>query len=67
MSIDLERIGESKREHRRRVAGLPIGEKLRLLDALREREIALRGGSSPTGSPLRLVREQSVPYRPRPE
>ena len=37
MTFDLQKILESKRAHRRRVASLPIGEKLRMLDVLRER------------------------------
>ena len=67
MKADLARILESKLAHRRRVAALPIGEKLRLLDALRERELALRGQSDPSGSAPRLVRERSVPYQIKPE
>jgi hypothetical protein len=43
MSIDLERILASKRAHRQHLASRPIGEKLRLLDVLRERELAVRG------------------------
>ena len=37
MTFDIARILESKRQHRRALAALPIGEKLRLLDDLRPR------------------------------
>ena len=42
MTFDLTRILESKRAYRRKLAALPIGEKLRLLDALRERGLEIR-------------------------
>ena len=43
MSFDLQKILESKRALRRNLAARPVAEKLRLLDALREREFAIRG------------------------
>ena len=43
MSFDLEKIMDSKRALRRKLAALPVAEKLRMLDALRERELAIRG------------------------
>jgi len=43
MTFDLDKIFESKRAMRKRLASLPIGEKLRMLDALRERTLAIRG------------------------
>jgi hypothetical protein len=43
MSFDLQKILESKRALRRDLTARPLGEKLRMLDALREREIAIRG------------------------
>jgi hypothetical protein len=42
MTFDLAKILQSKREFRRRLAARPIEEKLALLDALRERALALR-------------------------
>jgi hypothetical protein len=42
MTFDIQKILQSKRELRRGLAALPIEEKLRLLDALRERQLALR-------------------------
>jgi hypothetical protein len=42
MSFDLQRILESKRGLRKRLAGLPLAEKMRMLDALRERSLTLR-------------------------
>jgi hypothetical protein len=43
MSFDLQKILESKRAQRRQLAARPAAEKLRMLDALRERELAIRG------------------------
>ena len=43
MTSDLERLLAAKRAQRQKLRDLPIGEKLRLLDALRERALALRG------------------------
>jgi len=42
MSFDLHAILESKRALRRNLAARPVAEKLRMLDALRERELAIR-------------------------
>ena len=42
MTLDLARIIESKRVYRRKLAALPIAEKLRMLDAMRERATTLR-------------------------
>ena len=67
MTFDLERILESKRAHRAHLAALPIGKKLRMLDALRERELALRGRSARSSSTPSGVRERSAPDRSTPE
>ena len=45
MSFDLQKILESKRALRRNLAARPVAEKLRMLDALRERELAIRGSA----------------------
>jgi hypothetical protein len=42
MRFDLQKIIESKRALRRDLATRPAAEKLRLLDALRERELVIR-------------------------
>ena len=62
MNSDLQKLLESKRAFRRDLAARPIAEKLRMLDALRERELAIRGrsGHSATGA---MVREEPGPYR----
>ena len=44
MTFDLQKILESKRALRRDLAARPVAEKLRMLDALREREVAIRRG-----------------------
>jgi hypothetical protein len=65
MSFYLQKILESKRAHRRHLAARPIGEKLRLLDALRERELAIRGRALYSDSSV--LREDPAPYRTKPE
>ena len=47
MKLDLTPILESKRTFRRRAAARPLAEKLRMLDALRERTLAIRRSSGP--------------------
>jgi hypothetical protein len=47
MKLDLTPILESKRTFRRRAAARPLAEKLRMLDALRERTLAIRRSSNP--------------------
>ena len=42
MTFDFDKITESKRAMRERLAALPISEKLQLLEAMRRREIAIR-------------------------
>lgn len=61
MSFDLQKILESKRTLRRDLAARPVAEKLRILDALRERELAIRGRAMHSVSST--VREESAPYR----
>ncbi|PYJ24552.1 MAG: hypothetical protein DME91_08635 [Verrucomicrobia bacterium] len=41
--FDFERIWKSKRALRQRLATAPIVEKLRMLDALHQRAVAIRG------------------------
>ena len=62
MSFDLTNVLASKNALRRELAARPIAEKLRMLDALRERAIALRGD---TATPARSnrVAEESPAYR----
>jgi hypothetical protein len=61
MSFDLQKILESKRALRRNLAARPVAEKLRMLDALRERELAIRG--SAVHSDSSALREEPAPYR----
>lgn len=46
MTSPLQKILDSKRAMRRELTALPIAEKLRMLDAMREREIALRNAGA---------------------
>jgi hypothetical protein len=43
MNLDMTKLLAGKRALRRDLAARPVAEKLRLLDALRERELAIRG------------------------
>ncbi len=63
MNFDLETMIESKRAYRARLAALPIGEKLRMLDALCERQRSIRG-SAPRSEPV-VVREEPDTYEGR--
>jgi hypothetical protein len=56
MTADLQTILESKRRYRQHLAARPIAEKLRMLDALRERALLLRPDSSS------IVREEPTLY-----
>jgi hypothetical protein len=62
MTFDLQKIIAGKRALRRELAARPIAEKLQMLDALREREFAIRGrgGAAPTAATLH---EEPPPYR----
>ena len=55
MSFDWQKVTESKEAYRRKLAAKPIAEKLRMLDALRERALVLRQARG-TGS---VVREEA--------
>jgi len=45
MNFDIEQMVTSKQAFRRRLANLPIAEKLHLLDAMRERAVAIRSAN----------------------
>jgi len=62
MSFDLQKILESKRALRRDLAARPVAEKLRMLDALRERELAIRGRAVHSDSAANILREEPTPY-----
>lgn len=66
MTFDLQHILENKRVHRQHLASRPIGEKLRMLDALRERELAIRGREVHSDSASSTLREKPAPYRTEP-
>lgn len=63
MTFDLTKILESKRKFRQRLAARPIAEKLAMLDALRERALAIRP-AQPAPQPS-LLREKPPGYRVR--
>jgi hypothetical protein len=60
MTFDLTKIMQSKREFRQRLATRPIEEKLAMLDALRERALAIRPARPASESSI--VHEASPPY-----
>lgn len=62
MSFDLQKILESKRALRRNLAARPVAEKLRMLDALRERELAIRGSAADKPQ-SGILKEDPTPYR----
>jgi hypothetical protein len=64
MTFDWQRILESKRAYRHAAASRPIVEKLRMLEDLRERALAIRNAASHPHSASSVVREQSARYRP---
>ena len=66
MSFDREKILESKRALRRELAARPIAEKLRMLDALRERTVTLRAASAPGPIDADTLRETPAPHRIKP-
>jgi len=62
MSFDIQRILESKRALRQRLAARPVVEKLRLLDAMRERALAIRNASPATPTESTLIHEEPASY-----
>ena len=66
MTFDLLHILESKRAHRQHLASRPIGEKLRLLDAMRERELAIRGRREAADPSSGILHEADAAYRSKP-
>ena len=65
MTFDLAKILQSKREFRQRLAGRPIAEKLAMLDALRERALAIRPARPLTEAGA--LREEPPGYRTQPK
>jgi hypothetical protein len=61
MTFDLEKILQSKRDMRRNLAALPVEEKLAMLDALRERALALRSATLVLKVPSGFSREKAGP------
>jgi hypothetical protein len=58
MTFDLARIIEGKRALRRHLAARPIAEKLRMLDALRERTLSIRAATVAGQVDVGAVREE---------
>ncbi len=61
MNDDLKHIEESKQRMRRQLAAHPVQEKLRMLDALRQRALTLKESRD------QMCDEGRVTRRPRPE
>jgi len=62
MSFDLQRILDSKRAFRQKLAARPVAEKLRLLDELRAAALAIRGASVPSPDNAGMVQEDAAKY-----
>lgn len=61
MTFDMQAILRSKSALRRKLTNLPIGEKLTMLDALRERSVTLQNAASPKRVPAaRLAAAQAA-------
>ena len=60
MSFDLQAILKGKRALRRELAARPLAAKLRMLDALRERALAIRPARPTPGADG--LREEPPPY-----
>jgi hypothetical protein len=60
MSFDIQKIIASKRALRRDLAARPVAAKLRILDALRERELVIRGRAICSTSDTGV--EEPAPY-----
>ncbi|MDB4916307.1 MAG: hypothetical protein JWM95_3951 [Gemmatimonadetes bacterium] len=63
MTSDFQRTLESKRAQRKRLASRPIGEKLHVLDVLREREVAIRRRTEPFDAQSRTKRDAVAGHR----
>jgi hypothetical protein len=66
MSFDLQRMLESKRAYRQKLAARPIVEKLHLLDELRERALVIRRSSTAAREPGMLA-EPPADYQTGPK
>jgi len=64
MSFDFERIWKSKSALSELLAARPIAEKLRMLDALRERGIALRAAGSQQKVSVQELRQEDMKRLP---
>jgi hypothetical protein len=65
MTFDLEKILQSKREYRDHLRSLPIAQKLAMLDALRERTLAIHSARSSSTGGHHPLKETPLPYRTR--
>ena len=61
MTFDMQASLKSQSALRRKLAALPVGEKLTMLDALRERSVTLQNAASPKRVPVaRLAAAQAA-------
>ena len=61
VSFNIEEMLRSKQALRQRLTSLPIAEKLRLLDELRQRAVAIRNAGTHISN---VVREEAPHYTP---
>ena len=67
MTFDLAKILQSKRQFRQQLAARPIAEKLAMLDALRERQLAIRGSAPRSDASSGVLHEAPAPERSKSE
>jgi hypothetical protein len=63
MSFDLQKILQGKRALRKNLTARPIAEKLRMLDAMRERELAIRGQDRLLTNEPAALKETPPPFK----
>lgn len=66
MTFDLAKILQSKREFRQHLAARPVAEKLAMLDALRERQLAIRESTTRSDAPPASSAKNPRPTAPSP-
>ena len=59
MSFDWQKVTQSKKAYRRKLAAKPIAEKLRLLDAMHESALSIRRANR---RQVNVVREEPPDY-----
>jgi hypothetical protein len=59
MTFEIEEILRSKRAYRRQLAARPVADKLRLLDQLRERNVAIAASRARKASAMEVLERKA--------